>query len=66
MRIAVEQCTRVQLLEIIASLQERIFVLVSDNEHLRDTIHELGCALDNVGDILSAYELSRLGGRDDE
>lgn len=36
------------------------------NSYLVEVIHDLGCALDHVNDILNVYHISTLGTSDDE
>lgn len=80
MKVIVEQCSRSELLEYIRFLKKINAELITANMvirkeaqehfgarlHLEDTIHELGCALDHVNDILNVYHISTLGTPDDE
>lgn len=80
MKVIVDSCSRAELFEFIrflkkvnswaseesSALRAENKVLRAENEHLKEVIHELGCALDHVNDILNVYQISTLGTPDDE
>lgn len=47
-------------------LADDVVRLRDANSYLMEVIHDLGCALDHVNDILNVYHISTLGTPDDE
>ena len=79
MKVIVHQCSRAELLEYIRFLEfldkhriEYQRLLLAENKrhcaevkHLRSIIRDIESGLDRVGDVINAYEISRLAAEEE-